>query len=149
LEFSDYYSDMLNLSNDQTIGMLFTIFGLAFTSLGVLLFFDPGLIALGNMLFLCGMVFLIGFMKTVSFFTQAQNWAASLCFLGGFVLVVLGFSFFGLILECVGFVKLFGGFFPYVVVTIRGIPIIGRILDIPPFKQVADYILAGHNTLPV
>tara|TARA_R110002050_G_scaffold264242_1_gene404845 strand:- start:14 stop:469 length:456 start_codon:yes stop_codon:yes gene_type:complete len=140
---------MFSFTDGQTIGMIFTVFGLTFTILGVILFFDAGLILLGNVLFMVGMVFLLGPYKTFTFFSQPKNWKASTCFLAGVVLVIFGYSFFGLIVELFGFIKLFGGFFPYVVMTIRGIPVVGRVLDVPPFKQVADYIMDGQQGLPV
>jgi len=136
-------------TDSQTIGIILTVMGLFFTFLGVVLFFDAVLIAMGNMLFLGGMLFLIGFQKTLIFFCQPRNWKSSVCFLLGICLVIFGFSFFGLCLEMYGFVKLFGGFFPYVVSTLRHIPIIGQLLNVPPFKQVADYIIKEGDGLPV
>ena len=45
---------MLSVSDNQKVGILLTAFGIFFTSFGVLLFFDRGLLAIGNVsLFPC------------------------------------------------------------------------------------------------
>mmetsp|Transcript_20889 Transcript_20889/g.32585 ORF Transcript_20889/g.32585 Transcript_20889/m.32585 type:complete len:139 (-) Transcript_20889:86-502(-) len=136
-------------TDTQTIGMMFTLFGFAFTFMGVILFFDSILIAMGNLLFFCGMLFLIGPMKTVEFFSQTKNLRPSICFLVGICLVIFGYSFFGLILEGFGFFKLFGKFFPYLFITLRGMPVIGQIMMMPPLRQLSDYVINEGKPPPV
>jgi len=56
------------LDDTQKIGVLLTGFAIFFTFFGVLMFFDRGLLAIGNILFLAGVTTVIGFQKTIRFF---------------------------------------------------------------------------------
>ena len=105
--------------------------------LGVLLFFDGALLALGNVrlasllrqtiqglswrtclfafpagskqiLFLCGLTLIIGTQKTFYFFARKQKIRGTLCFLGGILLVFLKWPFIGFVVEIFGFLNLFG-----------------------------------------
>eukprot|EP01090_Pellita_catalonica_P018849 TRINITY_DN621_c0_g1_i2.p1 TRINITY_DN621_c0_g1~~TRINITY_DN621_c0_g1_i2.p1 ORF type:complete len:111 (-),score=3.04 TRINITY_DN621_c0_g1_i2:291-623(-) len=96
------------ISDNQKIGMLLTGFGLFFTFFGVVLFFDRGLLAIGNLLFLAGVTLVIGLKKTYSFFFQWRKIRGTVCFLGGIFLVIIGWAFVGMIIEVFGFINLFG-----------------------------------------
>lgn len=100
--------------------------------LGVLMFFDGALLALGNVrsictlirrrssgltgtcilapqiLFLCGLTLIIGMQKTFYFFARKQKIRGTLCFLGGVLLVFFKWPFIGFIVEIFGFLNLFG-----------------------------------------
>jgi len=60
----------------------------------------------------------------------------SACFLLGFLLVVWGWAIIGFVVETYGFFLLFSGFFPTVLSFLRGVPLLGRILDAPALKRV-------------
>lgn len=51
---------------------------------------------------------LIGPMKAVSFFVRPQKWRGSAAFFGGVALVLLKYTFIGMIIEFFGFINLFG-----------------------------------------
>lgn len=91
------------------------------------------------------------------FFFQSQKLRATSTFFGGFFLILLGWTFIGLILEFYGFFLLFGwinrrpkmfffvfngfsflfrGFLPIVINFLRRIPILGSILLLPGLRQV-------------
>eukprot|EP01089_Gocevia_fonbrunei_P001011 TRINITY_DN10969_c0_g1_i3.p1 TRINITY_DN10969_c0_g1~~TRINITY_DN10969_c0_g1_i3.p1 ORF type:complete len:115 (+),score=5.11 TRINITY_DN10969_c0_g1_i3:121-465(+) len=112
---------MLSLSDNQKIGILLTGFGLFFTVFGVLLFFDRGLLAIGNLLFLLGVTLVIGPRKTYTFFFQMRKIKGTICFLGGISMVILGWAFVGMIFEVFGFINLFGNFFPHVLSFLRSV----------------------------
>eukprot|EP01100_Stratorugosa_tubuloviscum_P001672 TRINITY_DN1379_c0_g1_i1.p1 TRINITY_DN1379_c0_g1~~TRINITY_DN1379_c0_g1_i1.p1 ORF type:complete len:139 (-),score=38.99 TRINITY_DN1379_c0_g1_i1:228-644(-) len=136
------------LSDNYKIGILLSGFGLFFTFSGVLLFFDRGLLAIGNLLFLSGVTMLIGFKKTFALFFHKNRLRSSIPFLGGIFLVLIGWPFFGMIIETYGFFHLFGTFFPMVISSLSRMPIIGQIFCIPGVKQITDRIIA-NGKLPV
>jgi hypothetical protein len=113
-----------------------TAFGVFFTILGVLLFFDTGLLAIGNVLFLAGVVLVIGLGKTYSFFFQTRKLRGTACFLGGIALVFLKWPILGMALELFGFINLFGDFFPVIINFLRRLPVIGTLLSLPVIAQV-------------
>ncbi|OUS48180.1 Got1/Sft2-like family-domain-containing protein, partial [Ostreococcus tauri] len=98
------------------IGIGLTSFGCGFTALGVVFFFDRGLLAMGNLMFLSGVTLTIGPRQTVKFFGRPRNQRGAFCFLFGLALVLYGWPFVGLCVEGYGFVALFSAFFPTVLI---------------------------------
>lgn len=102
--------------------------GVAFIFLGILLLFDKGLLAIGNvrflfnfinlnktnarlifqLLFLSGLAFIIGMKKTLFFFFQRNKIKASSFFFIGILIVFLGWPIIGMMAELYGFILLFG-----------------------------------------
>jgi hypothetical protein len=58
------------LEDNQKIGIGLICLGLGFVVLGVLLMFDTSLIAIGNTLFIIGLVFTIGIKRSFTLFTR-------------------------------------------------------------------------------
>ncbi|XP_053212660.1 vesicle transport protein GOT1B-like [Panonychus citri] len=129
---------MLDLNDLQKIGLGLAMFGLSFLVLGVFLLFDKGLLAIGNILFLSGLTFIIGFQRTFFFFFQRHKWKGSSAFFIGLTIVFLGWPFVGMIVEMYGFILLFRGFLPVAVSFVRRIPVIGTILNLPIISKIAD-----------
>ncbi|XP_006751487.1 vesicle transport protein GOT1A [Leptonychotes weddellii] len=96
------------------IGVGTTGFGIFFILLGILLYFDSVLLAFGNLLFMTGLLFIIGLRRTFSFFFQRHKLKGTSFFLGGVVIVLLRWPLLGMFLETYGFFSLFKGFFPAV-----------------------------------
>ncbi|KAI6032940.1 vesicle transport protein [Pisolithus orientalis] len=136
------------LSDTQKIGVALTTFGSLFMMLGVMLFFDGALLALGNLLFLSGLTLIIGPHKTFYFFARKQKLRGTMCFLGGVLLVFLKYPFIGMIVETFGFLNLFGDFFPVVLTFLRQLPFIGTLLSLPYVRPVVDR-LAGSRVSAV
>jgi len=63
-------------------------------------------------------------------------------FLAGVLTVLYGWAVVGMCLESYGFWVLFSAFFPTVLGYLRGIPMLGSVLDAPFLKSV------GHRFLP-
>lgn len=122
---------MLEISDTQKIGAGLAGFGLTFLFLGVLLLFDKGLLAIGNILFICGLACVIGLERTFRFFFQRHKLKASVAFFGGITVVLIGWPIVGMILETYGFVLLFSGFFPVAVNFMRKLPVVGTFLNLP------------------
>lgn len=140
-----------NMLDDQRkIGITLVALGCLFLGLGVLLFFDRPLLAIGNLLFLCGFPFLIGFERSVRFFNPLQRtdrWRGIVCFIGGVVLVLIGWPLVGIVVEAIGFMELFGPFLPMVVTFLRTLPGVGHFLALPLVAPIIDR-LTGKR-LPV
>ena len=144
-----------SLDDNRKIGIGLSTAGLLFTVLGIFMFFDRGLLAMGNvrtqhkskharrqhtvkmraqrirslsikrlltlrffkfscaqLLFLSGVMLIIGPTKTYRFFFQKRKAKGTACFLGGIALVLYGWAMIGIIVEGWGFLNLFGDFFP-------------------------------------
>ncbi|KAI5617991.1 vesicle transport protein GOT1B [Silurus asotus] len=115
----------------EEIGMGLTGFGVFFLFFGMILFFDKALLAIGNILFVVGLAFVIGLERTFRFFFQKHKMKATSFFLGGVFIVLIGWPIIGVVLEFYGFFLLFRGFFPVVIGFIRRIPILGSLLNLP------------------
>ncbi|KAF4799759.1 Vesicle transport protein GOT1A [Turdus rufiventris] len=89
------------------IGMGLTGFGVFFLFFGMILFFDKALLAIGNVLFVAGLSFVIGLERTFRFFFQKHKMKATGFFLGGVLIVLIGWPLIGMILEIYGFFLLF------------------------------------------
>ena len=105
---------MVEISDQQKLGVGLGGFGMFFLLLGVLMLFDKGLLAIGNLFCIAGFVLCVGFERTGRFFGQVERLKGTACFLGGIFILLLGWPVVGIILEVYGFVALFGGFMPMV-----------------------------------
>eukprot|EP01128_Nolandella_sp_AFSM9_P012053 TRINITY_DN8917_c0_g1_i1.p1 TRINITY_DN8917_c0_g1~~TRINITY_DN8917_c0_g1_i1.p1 ORF type:complete len:137 (+),score=18.08 TRINITY_DN8917_c0_g1_i1:157-567(+) len=135
------------LSDNQKIGAFLTAFGALFTILGVMMFFDRGLLAIGNLSFLVGVNLVIGIRKTQRFVIQRHKLKGTICFFGGILLVLFGYTIVGLAVEVFGFVNLFGNFFPLALAFMRRMPVVGTVLSWPYISPLVDRIVG--NDLPV
>ncbi|KAH9961485.1 vesicle transport protein [Russula dissimulans] len=133
------------LTDMQKIGVGLTSFGVFFMMLGVMLFFDGALLALGNILFLGGLFLIIGPQKTFYFFARKNKLRGTACFLGGILLVFLKWPTIGVLVEMFGFLNLFGDFFPVILTFLRQLPFIGQLLNFPYIRSFLDR-LAGSRT---
>ncbi|KAH9991764.1 putative GOT1-membrane protein required for ER to Golgi transport [Russula vinacea] len=133
------------LTDMQKIGVGLTTFGALFMMLGIMLFFDGALLALGNILFLGGLFLIIGPQKTFYFFARKNKLRGTACFLGGILLVFFKWPTIGVLVEMFGFLNLFGDFFPVIITFLRQLPFIGQFLNLPFIRPVVDR-LAGSRT---
>eukprot|EP00275_Glaucocystis_incrassata_P001635 EC123550.1.p2 GENE.EC123550.1~~EC123550.1.p2 ORF type:complete len:138 (+),score=23.14 EC123550.1:225-638(+) len=136
------------LDDYKKIGIGLTGFGMLFMVFGVVFLFDRGMLAMGNLLFLSGVTLVIGAKKTLKFFSARRKIKGSSCFFGGILLVLYGYTFFGIILEGFGFLNLFGDFFPIAINFLRRLPVIGTVLNMPGPQQLVDKFLIQRR-LPV
>ncbi|KAL4529866.1 hypothetical protein Ndes2526A_g04614 [Nannochloris sp. 'desiccata'] len=112
----------------------------------MLFFFDRGLLAMGNILFLAGVTMTIGFQSTIKFFMRPKNYKGTGFFLGGLVLVIWGWTLIGFILEAYGFWRLFSAFFPTALSFLRRMPFLKQILDTPTFKSLLNKIAPAGSS---
>ncbi|EJT97411.1 Got1-domain-containing protein [Dacryopinax primogenitus] len=135
------------LTDAQKIGVGLTSFGAFFLLLGVVLFFDGALLALGNVLFICGLTLIIGPKKTFYFFARRQKLRGTICFLGGIVLVFIKWPFVGMLVETLGFLNLFGDFFPVILTFLRQLPFIGNFLSMPFVSHILDRLVGSRPSM--
>ncbi|KMZ68747.1 Protein transport protein GOT1 [Zostera marina] len=126
------------MNDRKKIGLGLTGFGVFFSFLGIIFFFDRGLLAMGNILFLSGVMLTIGLKSTMQFFTKRKNYVGTMSFGVGFFLVLCGWAFVGMILEAYGFIVLFSGFWPTLSVFLQRIPFLGWVFQQPFFTSLFD-----------
>ncbi|KAF1741818.1 hypothetical protein MXB_564, partial [Myxobolus squamalis] len=89
-------------------------------------------------LMVSGIFIIMGFYKTYRLLFTFEKLKGTLCFLLGFVLVILKWSFIGMVLELIGIFLLFGhiisyfkisGFIPIMLSFMNKIPVLGWIID--------------------
>ncbi|CAN0426877.1 unnamed protein product, partial [Discosporangium mesarthrocarpum] len=90
---------LVMVSDNRKIGTGLIALGGIFLFLGVLLFFDAGLLAIGDVLFLAGITMTIGVQRTTVFFFKRKQVRGNLFFFGGIVLVLLRWAFVGMIFQ--------------------------------------------------
>ncbi|XP_028759624.1 vesicle transport protein GOT1 [Neltuma alba] len=103
-------------------------FGIFFSFLGILLFFDRGLLALGNIFWLAGVALLLGWRSTWNLFTNRANYKGSVSFLLGLFFIFVRWPILGIILEIYGCFVLFSGFGSSIKVFLYHIPFVGWIV---------------------
>jgi hypothetical protein len=102
---------MFTLTDNRKIGIMLTVLGLGFMMLGILLFFDSGLIAIGDILFLASFPFLVGVQSSLNLFNPfkvGNSWRGIAAFALGIVLVLCRWATVGMILQAFGLIEMFG-----------------------------------------
>lgn len=95
-------------------------------------------------MFLGGLSFMIGFDKVLNFFFIKEKTKATSAFLGGIVVVLLGFPIIGMIIEGYGFYILFREFLPMGIAFLRQIPVVNTALSLPGINLIVNW-LAGET----
>jgi uncharacterized membrane protein HdeD (DUF308 family) len=131
---------MIPVNDFQKIGIGLAGFGVAFLFLGILMFFDRGLLAIGNILFISGLTFVIGLERTFRFFFQRHKTKGTTFFFGGIIVVLIGWPVVGMVVEIYGFFLLFSGFLPVAVNFLRRVPVVGTLLLLPGISYVVNMI---------
>eukprot|EP00752_Nemacystus_decipiens_P012448 g11029.t1 len=133
------------MSDNRKIGTGLLALGGIFLFLGVILFFDAGLLAMGDVLFLAGITMTIGVRRTFVFFFKRKQVRGNLCFFSGIALVFLRWAVIGMVLQVIGFLNLFGPFIPIAVQALRATPVLGNLLNLPIVSTLVDKV-AGSGS---
>ncbi|RDY11501.1 Vesicle transport protein GOT1, partial [Mucuna pruriens] len=126
------------MNDRKKIGLGLTGFGIFFSFLGVIFFFDKGLLAMGNILFVSGVSLTIGLKSTMQFFMKRSNFKGTISFGIGFFILILGWPILGMIVESYGFIVLFSGFWPTLAVFMQKIPLVGWLFQQPYVRSLLD-----------
>ncbi|KAL8284111.1 hypothetical protein RQP46_004860 [Phenoliferia psychrophenolica] len=129
---------------NKTMGMACSAAGVVFTLLGVLLFFNSALLALGNIFLVVGVGMLVGGGEVYAFAMQQEKRKGSLITLGGFILVLYKWGLVGLLVEAYGFFELFGDLAPQAHNLIRQLPILGQFITPPAPAEQRPQTLAAQ-----
>ncbi|XP_017120590.1 vesicle transport protein GOT1B [Drosophila elegans] len=140
---------MIEVTDLQKIGIGLAGFGISFLFLGMLLLFDKGLLAIGNILFISGLGCVIGVERTLRFFFQRHKVKGTTAFFGGIVIVLLGFPIIGMIIESYGFFALFSGFFPVAINFLGRVPVLGSLLNLPFLQKIVQKLGGDGNRTTV
>ncbi|KAE9614867.1 putative vesicle transport protein, Got1/SFT2 [Lupinus albus] len=121
------------------IGLGLTGFGVFFSFLGLIFFFDKGLLAMGNVDPVCfWMSLTIGLKSTMQFFMKRSNFKGTISFGIGFFILIIGWPILGMIVEAYGFIMLFSGFWPTLSVFIQKVPVLGWLFQQPFVRSLFD-----------
>ncbi|KAK7277162.1 hypothetical protein RIF29_18313 [Crotalaria pallida] len=126
------------MNDRKKIGLGLTGFGIFFSFLGIVFFFDKGLLAMGNILFVSGVSLTIGLKSTMQFFMKRSNFKGTISFGIGFFILIIGWPILGMIVEAYGFIVLFSGFWPTLAVFIQKVPVLGWIFQQPFVRSLFD-----------
>lgn len=111
-----------------------------------MMFFDRAMLAMGNILFLCGLTLIIGLHKTALFFARRQKLKGTAAFTVGILLILFRWPLVGFLVELYGIFVLFGDFFATIAGFVGNIPVVG-----PYIAQALEKISGGRRNaeLPV
>jgi hypothetical protein len=129
---------LYDMSDAAKIGVALTSFGLFFMFLGVIFLLDSALLTLGNLLFVAGVVLVMGPQRCRTFFLDPARRRASVCFVVGVFLVMMRWCFFGLIIQGFGALNLFGNFVPVVVMMLEATPVLRPIFAHPQVQKLLE-----------
>mmetsp|Transcript_7441 Transcript_7441/g.20099 ORF Transcript_7441/g.20099 Transcript_7441/m.20099 type:complete len:139 (-) Transcript_7441:114-530(-) len=137
------------LDDNKKIGIGLCGIGLACMILGVCLFFDRTLLAIGNVAFLLGPSLLLGPSKAFRFFFRREKLKGSSAYFSGIALIIFGWPFVGFCLEMFGMWKLFAAFLPKVLASLKlTVPGAAAVLNMWPLSSICGYIYEQRR-LPV
>ena len=77
---------------------------------------------------------------------QPDRLTGSACFFAGIALLLLRWPIVGVILEVIGFYKLFGGFLPVIISVVRSIPGFGYVLSLPYISTLINKLEESGNS---
>ena len=106
----------------------------------------------GNIFFLIGFPFILGFKRTLLFFNpikRKDKRRGIILFALGVLLVLLKRTFFGFIIELLGMIAMFGPLLPIVVGFLRQLPVVGPIFSAPGISQGVDKLAGVARRPPV
>ena len=96
--------------NDTKIGVVLIVISIACFTISVMLFLNRSFLIIANISFLMGIVSLIGQKNTFGFFSKKGKITGSIVYFLGFIIMIIGYTFFttiGFCLQIYGIFLLF------------------------------------------
>lgn len=112
----------------QVIGNGVIVFGFIFMVIGLFTGFNRRFIVVADVLLIIGINFVMGVKQFLSLLITRPKIKGTIASLIGFILVILKFSFLGVLCQILGIYWLFGGFISAILSFLRHVPIIGKII---------------------
>ena len=103
-----FFSFLELLRDHKQLGSSLVGLGLTLTFIGMMFFFQPTLLRVGNILLLVGIPLVVGPEKVKNFFLQQDRKQVSICITLGVLLVLWGKPRFGILLEVFGLLSTLG-----------------------------------------
>jgi hypothetical protein len=129
------------LNENRKIGIGLVCGGLGCVALGIILFFDSRILAIGNAMFLLGLCFILGVQGTMNLFARRDRIRGTVCMALGIAMVLLNkYVVVGMLLESFGFMNLFANFLPIALTFAREMPVLSKILNAPGISAAADFV---------
>lgn len=137
------------LDDNKKIGIGLCIVGLLAIFLGVILFFERKLLAVGSLALVFGIVVILGTKRAIMFFSTKGKWKGSAFFFSGFVIILMGWPMIGFLVEMYGAFVLFANFIPSVVSYLKIVPGASQILVLPGIRHAVNFFdERGPSGLP-
>ncbi|XP_072957754.1 vesicle transport protein GOT1-like [Typha angustifolia] len=91
---------------EREIGLGLIVFGILFSLVASLFFFQRNVLAFGNIIFVIGVILMIGRESVMRFFIKPKNYKGAVLLGVGFLIVLMGWLVTGIILEASGLLAL-------------------------------------------
>jgi len=111
----------MEFSGLRKAGLGFLAFGVSFLFLSVMMFFDGGLMALGNLFLILGLVLNVGVRRSLTYFVDRKRAKATVSLLLGMCIVLYGLPIIGILFEVYGLAVILRGLFPGVLASLRSL----------------------------
>jgi len=128
------------MQDDTKIGMGLMAAGAGFFFLGVMMFMDPPLLGIGNLMFVTGTVMTMGYKRAWNFFRAPKRRRTVAMFLLGIALVLCRWIYVGILVESYGGFLVFRDFIPAVIGYLRNVPVLGAVFNLPGIRGVTRYL---------
>merc|ERR1719162_2553795 len=134
--------------DNKKIGIGCCGFGVLCLTMGIMFLFDRTLLALGNVAFLLGLSLLMG-KKVFKFFFRREKWKGTSAFFLGIAVIIIGWPFFGFLIELYGVWRLFAAFLPNLIWSLQNtVPGASLVLNMWPISLLVGAI-KDNRRLPV
>ena len=136
------------MNENKQIGIGLCIIGIICMTIGVMMFFERKLLAMGDLAFLAGLGVLLGPQGLYRFFSPQKKLKGTVCFFGGFLIIVWGYSFIGFVIQMIGAWFLFAAYLANVIQWLRMVPGVDVVLNLPGIKQLVSAMSGNSTQLP-